>query len=178
MQETWVQPLNKYIVVQHLCSSCWLTIQMLFDFISMYVQTILWFWHKTYERGRYLIIIIYTISSVEMAVFSLCLLTFFYWSIIALQCYVSFCWTMKRIRYIHTYVYSFCLGPPFPMPPISVITEHWAELLVPYSWFLLSIYCTHSSVFLLIFQFIPPSLSHTVSTYLFCTSASLFLLWN
>ena len=56
---------------------------------------------------------------------------FYFWSIIALQRYVSFCCT-KWISHMYTYI------------PSQVITEHRAELSVLYSSFPLAIYFIHT----------------------------------
>ena len=101
----------------------------------------------------------------------------FYWSIVALQCYVSFCCTMKGSSYTYTYISpSWTSLPPPPIPLIQVITEHQAELPVLYSRFPLASYITHGSVYMsiLISQFIPSPLL-PMSTCLFSTSTSLFL---
>ena len=73
------------------------------------------------------------------SVFPYFLLKNFYWNIIALQCF-SFCWTMKWISYMYTYMSSLLDVPPtpHPIPPTQVITEHWAELPMLYSRFPLS----------------------------------------
>ena len=48
------------------------------------------------------------------------------------------------------------------IPPLEVVTEHWVEPLCPYSIFPLAIYFIHA-LSVLLFQFAPPSPSHTVS---------------
>ena len=51
---------------------------------------------------------------------------FLYWSIISLQCWVSFCCTMKWINYMYMYIPSFLDLPPTPLshpPRLSQSTE-------------------------------------------------------
>ena len=84
---------------------------------------------------------------------------------------------------LYVYIYPLLLEPPshqLPaprLPPSPVITEYGAKISVLYSRFSLAIHFTHNSVCMsvLLSQFVPPSPSHAVSTYLFCTSVSLFL---
>ena len=79
----------------------------------------------------------------------------FYWSLVDLQCYVSFRCTAKWISYTYTYIHSY-----FRFFPVPSIIEFWVELPVLYSRFLLVIYFVYYSVSMSIpiFQFIPPSL--------------------
>ena len=64
---------------------------------------------------------------------------FFYWSIVALQCHVSFCCIAKWISYMYTYIPSF-----LDFLPIQVTTEHWVEYPELYSRFSLVMYFIHS----------------------------------
>ena len=63
----------------------------------------------------------------------------FYWSIVALQCCVSFYRTAKWISYTYTYIPSF-----WDFLPIYVTTEHWVEFPELYSRFSLVTYFMHS----------------------------------
>ena len=70
----------------------------------------------------------------------------FSWSILALQCWVSFCCTTIRISYKYTYIPSLLSLPPTPVPHIKVIPGHRAELPVLYSSFPLAAYFTRVCV--------------------------------
>ena len=72
-----------------------------------------------------------------------------YWSIVDLQCCISFRHTAKWFSYTYTYTYSF---------PIKLITEYWVEFPVLCSRSLLVIYCIYNSVCMSVpnSQFIPP----------------------
>ena len=79
---------------------------------------------------------------------------FFYWSVIALQCCVSFCDTMKWVSYMYTYIpflLNAFLSLPSPHSSTQVITEYPVELP---SSFPLAVYLTLGSVHMsdLIFQ--------------------------
>ena len=50
----------------------------------------------------------------------------FYWSLVDLQCYVSFRYTAKWISYTYTYIHSY-----FRFFPVPSIIEFWVELPVP-----------------------------------------------
>ena len=106
------------------------------------------------------------------------------------NCFTMLSWSLLYISmsqsYIHVYIYIyiyiyisplFSLSPP-RSPPLSVITEHQAELLVLCSYFPRASYLTHGSVYMsrLLSQSVPPSPSPTTSTNLFSMSASPFLL--
>ena len=85
-----------------------------------------------------------------------------YWSIIALQWCVSFCFITKWISYTYTHIPispTSCVSshPPYPTP--LVVTKHRAELLVLCSCFPLAIYLTIRSVYLSmpLSHFLPPS---------------------
>ena len=80
---------------------------------------------------------------------------FFYWSwsIVALYCCFSFCYTANWISHMYTYISSF-----LDILPIYVSAEHKVESSVLYSRFSLVIYFIYSSVYMTISvsQFIPP----------------------
>ena len=70
----------------------------------------------------------------------------FYWSLVGLQCCVSFRRTAKCISYTYTYIRSF-----LDSLPIEVITDYWVAFPVLYSRFLLVIYFIHSIVYISLF---------------------------
>ena len=100
----------------------------------------------------------------------------FYWSVVALQCGVSFCCAAKWISHADTYICSI-----LDFLPIQVAVEHWVEFPVlfvnlfyaPYQWWSTVCVCVYR-----ISQFLPlpPLLSPLVSMYLLSTPVSLFLL--
>ena len=66
------------------------------------------------------------------------------WCVIAFQYHVSFCCAPKWISYMYIYIYIPApLGLP---PPLSAITEHWAELPDLYGSFPLVPCSTHGRV--------------------------------
>ena len=76
-----------------------------------------------------------------------------YWSIIALQCCVSFCFITKWISSTHTYIpislpACISLPPSLPIPPLQVVTKHRADLPVLCNCFPLAIYFTFGSVYI------------------------------
>ena len=96
------------------------------------------------------------------------------------------CWFLScnhpNQSYIYIYIYlpsllSFTPTQSPAIPPYQVITEHQTGPPVLCSSFPLAICFIHGSVYMLMLpsQFIPPSLSPSVSTRLFSTSASPFL---
>ena len=93
----------------------------------------------------------------------------FYWSIVDLQCCVSFRCTAKWISYTYTYSHSF-----LDSFPIQIITETWVEFPVLYSRSLVIYVLT-----VCIRQSQSPNLSlpplSTLVTSLFSTSVTLFL---
>ena len=77
----------------------------------------------------------------------------FNWMKIVLQCCIGFCHTTVQISHNYIQIPSLlCLPPLHPIPPLQVITEHQAGLLVLYSNFPLVIYFTHDSVYIRVCQ--------------------------
>ena len=88
----------------------------------------------------------------------------FYWSIVDLQCCVSFRCSAKWISYIYIYVpislpSCVSLPPTLPIPPLKVVTKHRADLPVLCGCFPLASYFTFGSVYMSV------PLSHFVPAY-------------
>ena len=72
----------------------------------------------------------------------------FYWSIVALECCVSFCYTMKSNGYIYTYIPSpLALAPTPPASCLSMSSQSSQLSSVLYSRFIFTVCFTHGSVF-------------------------------
>ena len=56
---------------------------------------------------------------------------FFNWGIVALQCCVSFCYTMNWISYMYTYIPSLLDLPPTPTPNPTHLGHHRAPSWAP-----------------------------------------------
>ena len=97
-----------------------------------------------------------------------------YWSIIALQWCVSFCFITKWISYTYTYIpisllSCVSLPPTLPIPPLEVVTKHWADLPVLCGCFPLAIYFTFGSVYMSMpFSHFVPSPSLLLFSSLMC----------
>ena len=103
-----------------------------------------------------------------------------YGSIIALQWCVTFCFITKWISYtyISPHISSLLhLPPTLPIPPLQVVTEHWADLPVLCGCFPLAICFTFGSVYMSmpLSHFVSAIPSPAVSSSLFSKSTSLFL---
>ena len=99
------------------------------------------------------------------------------------NCFAMLCWFLVyKVNQLDVYTYLLPLGPSSKrsIPPLQIITEHWAELPVLYSSFPLAVCFTHESVYMstLLSLLVPPCPYPTVLTCLFSTSASLFLPGN
>ena len=91
-------------------------------------------------------------------------LLFLYWSVIASQWCVSFCFITKWISYTYTYIPIsppswVSLPPTLPIPPLYVVTKHRADLPVLCGCFPLAIYFTFGSVYMSM----PLSLCHSLT---------------
>ena len=115
---------------------------------------------------------LHIISLLREKPLSLFFLINFYWSIVDLQCCVSFSCTAKWISYTYTYIH--CFLDAFP---IQVITGYWVELPVLYNRFLSILY-----IVMCIYQSQYPNISLPISPLvtprLFSTSVTSFLFFK
>ena len=94
----------------------------------------LWFWCKgnagLMEWFRKCFCLSYFWKSLRSNSVCVC----FYWNVIALQCCVGFCSATVWLSHKYTYIPSLLSLSSTPaFPPLQVIKEHQAELLVLYS---------------------------------------------
>ena len=98
----------------------------------------------------------------------LCIHTTISVSIHLSQYCVGFCHPSTWISHRYTHVPSLLNLPPtsLPIPPLDVVTEHWAELPGSHSKFPPAVYLTRGSGYALtlVSQLAPPSPSPAVST--------------
>ena len=90
----------------------------------------------TWEREGHLSVCLFAYN---YFLFKICILC---WSVVDLQCYISFRYITTFFHYTDTYNHSFS-----DFFPIQIITEYWIEFPVLYSTSLLIIYFTYSSVY-------------------------------
>ena len=97
------------------------------------------------------------------------------WSIVSLQCFVGFCWTIKWISYAYPYV------PFLPLPHSTLLGHHrapgwapWAIQQLPTSSPFHTRQCTPVSVTLSICPILPlPSCIHKSILYIYVPSTTL-----
>ena len=101
----------------------------------------------------------------------------FLWSIISLQCCVSFCSITSRISHMYAYILSLLSPPPNLLFYTSRSSQHRAELPLLCSSFLLAVWFIHGSVDMsvLLSQFPHPTPSPAVSSSPFSMSVPPFL---
>ena len=136
-------------------SSCWsLTFKCILKTLQLYYHSL----------TITLFDIIFYINLFSFLFFFIVFFEHLYWSIIALQCCVSFRFITKWISYTYTYVpislpSCISLPPTLLIPPLQVVTKHWADLPVLCNCFPLAICFMFGSVYMSM------PLSHFVPAY-------------